>query len=137
MADRTNVTADGTDTGARLLFAARNGDVDAWERFVAEVYRDLRVLAHRQLAGRRRDQTLDTTGLVHECYLRMGDRVPHDREHFFRLASRVMRHVIVDHARDRLAQKLGAGEGALRLSEIDEAELAQAREFVDLDEALV
>lgn len=121
-----------------LLEAARGGDSAAWERFVALVYRDLRQLAHRQLAGQRGDQTLDTTGLVNECYLRIvrGDRTPNDRGHFFALAARVMRQVIVDHARERLAIKRGCGEAALPLDQIQDVELAQAREFVDLDDAL-
>ena len=150
MADRTQVetsaarelepTADVVaDDVVRLLNDARSGDAVAWTRFVALVYRDLRQLAHRQLRGRRADQTLGTTALVHECYLRIvrGDRTPADRRHFFALASRVMRQVVVDHARERLAQKRGLGKAAVPLDLVAEDELAQARDFVELDGALV
>jgi RNA polymerase sigma factor (TIGR02999 family) len=122
----------------QLLVEARGGSGEAWQRFVALVYQDLRRLAHHQLGHRRREQTLDTTGLVHECYLRLvrGDRAPGDRRHFFALAARVMRQVIVDYARERLADKRGAGRGAIPLEHVDEVELAQARDFAELDDAL-
>src|SRR6185503_15931301 len=82
---------------------------------------------------------LDTTGLVHECYLRFARSEPalSDRGHFFALASRVMRQVIVDHARAKLADKRGDGQSAISLECVDEALLAEAREFVALDDALV
>ena len=104
----------GIDRGdiTQMLERARSGDADAWRHAVALVYADLRRLAHRQLAGPGRGQTLDTTALVHECYLRLADAAgaPNDRAHFFALAARVMRQVIVDFARERLAQKRGGGE---------------------------
>jgi RNA polymerase sigma factor (TIGR02999 family) len=124
---------------AHLLADARAGDAAAWQRFVAPVYQDLRHMAHRQLGPRGREQTLDTTGLVHECYLRIarGARTPNDRGHFFALAARVMRQVIVDHARERLAHKRGVGKAAIPLEDVGDGELAQARDFVELDDALV
>jgi len=123
---------------AWLLAEVRGGSSEAWQQFVGLVYQDLRRMAHRQLGHRRREQTLDTTGLVHECYLRLvrGAHGPDDRRHFFALAARVMRQVIVDYARERLAQKRGAGRAAIPLERLDEAELAQAREFAELDDAL-
>jgi RNA polymerase sigma factor (TIGR02999 family) len=126
------------DDMGRLLDAARGGSSEAWERFVALVYRDLRRMAHHRLGVRPREQTLDTTGLVHECYLRLvrGEQAPGDRRHFFALAAKVMRQVIVDYARERLAYKRGAGRATVPLERVDEAALAQAREFAELDDAL-
>lgn len=121
----------------QMLSDVRGGDAAAWDRLVALVYADLRQMAHRQGAGQMADRTLNTTGLVHECYLRiMRGNAPNDRQHFFALASRVMRQVIIDHARERLAEKRGGGEHAIPLEQVSEEELVQARQFVALDDAL-
>jgi len=122
----------------QMLALARAGDADAWQHVVAVVYADLRRLAHRQLADQGREQTLDTTGLVHECYLRLAgaSSAPNDRGHFFALAARVMRQVIVDYARERLAQKRGGGERGIALTEVDAAELREAERCAALDDAL-
>ncbi len=121
-----------------MLAKARAGEADAWQQIVAFVYADLRRLAHRQLAGQARDQTMDTTGLVHECYLRLAGITgkPNDRGHFFALAARVMRQVIVDYARERLAQKRGGGERPIALDDADAAELREAERYAALDDAL-
>lgn len=122
----------------RMLTLARAGDSAAWQRIVAVVYADLRRLAHRQLAGQIREQTMDTTGLVHECYLRLAgaNGTPNDCAHFFALAARVMRQVIVDYARERLAQKRGGGERPIALDDADAAELREAERYAALDDAL-
>ncbi len=122
----------------QMLDDVRGGDADAWDRLVALVYSDLKQIAHRQVAGQAAERTLNTTGLVHECYLRImkGGSTPNDRQHFFALASRVMRQVIIDHARERLAAKRGGGEHAIPLEEVSAEEVAQARQFVALDDAL-
>jgi len=121
----------------QMLALAGAGDVAAWEQLVAAIYADLRHIAHRQLAGQWRGQTMGTTGLVHECYLRMiGAAAPNDRGHFFALASRVMRQVIVDYARERLAQKRGGGERPIALDDADAAELREAERYAALDDAL-
>jgi RNA polymerase sigma factor (TIGR02999 family) len=122
----------------QMLALARAGDGEAWQQVVAVVYADLRRLAHRQLVGPQRDQTMDTTGLVHECYLRLAGATatPNDRGHFFALAARVMRQVIVDYARERLAQKRGGGERPIALDEADDAELREAQRYAALDDAL-
>ncbi|HEV7507329.1 MAG TPA: ECF-type sigma factor [Thermoanaerobaculia bacterium] len=100
-----------------LLHAARQGDRGAGEELFARLYTDLKRLARAQLArGRRPGETLDTTVLVHESYLRLGGGSHLDAEsraHFFNLAARVMRNVVVDFARRRDAEKRGA---ALRVS---------------------
>lgn len=122
----------------QMLARARAGDADAWQQTVAVVYADLRRLAHRQLSGQAREQTMDTTGLVHECYLRLAGAAatPNDRGHFFALAARVMRQVIVDYARERLAQKRGGGERPIALDDADAAELREAERYAALDDAL-
>lgn len=122
----------------QMLALARAGDADAWQQMVGVVYADLRRLAHRQLAGQAREQTMDTTGLVHECYLRLTGvaGTPNDRGHFFALAARVMRQVIVDYARERLAQKRGGGERPIALDDADAAELREAQRYAALDDAL-
>jgi RNA polymerase sigma factor (TIGR02999 family) len=122
----------------QMLALAGAGDAGAWQALVAAIYADLRHIAHRQLAGQWREQTMGTTGLVHECYLRLAGATgaPNDRGHFFALASRVMRQVIVDYARERLAQKRGGGERVLGLDDMDVLELREAERHVALDDAL-
>lgn len=109
MPDATRPAADDL---TRLLEAARAGDAEAGRRAYALVYRDLHALAHAKLRAHRTMSLLDTTALVHESYLRLlGDgRLDLDgRRHFFAYAARVMRSVIVDTARARLAARRGGG----------------------------
>lgn len=109
MPDATRPAADDL---TRLLEAARAGDAEAGRRAYALVYRDLHALAHAKLRSHRTMSLLDTTALVHESYLRLvGDgRLDLDgRRHFFAYAARVMRSVIVDTARARLAARRGGG----------------------------
>ena len=136
--DEAHATRGGDPEITRMLAEARAGDPAAWDRLVTVVYSDLRHLAHRHVAGQGIERTLDTTGLVHECYLRLAQaaNTPNDRNHFFGLASRVMRQVVIDHARERLAQKRGSGVPNLSFDAVGEDELAQARQFVALDDAL-
>jgi RNA polymerase sigma factor (TIGR02999 family) len=94
-----------------LLQASRAGDAAALDQVFAALYADLKMLARAQLShGRRPGQTLQTTVLVHEAYLRLAEPsglAAEDRAHFLNLAARVMRHVIVDLARRRDALKRG------------------------------
>jgi RNA polymerase sigma factor (TIGR02999 family) len=86
------------------------------EELLALVYDDLRVLAARRLKGERPGQTLQPTDLVHEAYLRLAGSEPIDwagRSHFFRVAARAMRQVLVDAARRRNAAKRGGGQPPL------------------------
>lgn len=122
-----------------LLHAWHGGDAEARDRLAAAVYDELRRLARAHLRAERADHTLNTTGLVHEAYLRLLDveRVGYqDRAHFLAMASRTMRRVLVDWAKARNAQKRGAG--ALRV-EFDEERLLpgeDAATVLDLDDAL-
>jgi RNA polymerase sigma factor (TIGR02999 family) len=91
-----------------LLRAWRGSEAGSSERLFALVYPELKRLAHRQLARERHGHTLQTTALVHEAYLRLVDqkRVDwHDRGHFFAIAATLMRRLLVDYARARLAAK--------------------------------
>jgi RNA polymerase sigma factor (TIGR02999 family) len=95
----------------RLLDGVRAGSRDAWDRLFSLVYDDLRKVAHLHLRGRRTG-TLGTTAIVNEAYLRLAGgetRTVNDRVHFMALASCVMRSVLVDHARAKVAEKRGGG----------------------------
>ncbi len=94
----------------RLLRKVRADDRAALDALVPVVYEQLRRLAHNRLRAQRPDHTLSTTALVHEAYVKLidGDHPPgQDRVHFLAAASLAMRHVLVDHARARNAQKRG------------------------------
>lgn len=93
----------------QMLDAARGGDRDALDRVLATLYQELHQMARRQLAGQH-GHTLDATALVHEAYLKLIGRHEarfDDRAHFFAYAASAMRSVVVDYARQRLAQKRG------------------------------
>jgi RNA polymerase sigma factor (TIGR02999 family) len=115
------------------------GDDNAPERLVPLVYDQLRRLAAEQLRNERQEHTLQATALVHEAYLKLVDQKWcnwQDRLHFARIAARVMRQVLVEHARARNAVKRG---GKLQKLYLDETrELCQERnpDLVELDEAL-
>jgi RNA polymerase sigma factor (TIGR02999 family) len=122
-----------------LLEAWSRGDASALEKLVPLVYRELHLRARRAMARERDAHSLQTTALIHEAYLRLVGSAPVDwesRSHFFAIAARLMRRILVDHARARRSQKRG---GAARPIEFDE-ELVVAgppgRDLVSLDEAL-
>ncbi len=123
----------------QLLRAWREGDREALDALMPLIYDELRRRAAQQLRRERPGHTLQATALVHEAFIRLaGQRTPdwRDRAHFFAIASRVMRQVMVDHARARHAKK--RGDGATRLS-LDEALLVspdQSQGLVALDDAL-
>jgi RNA polymerase sigma factor (TIGR02999 family) len=122
----------------RLLISWRDGSNESVNELFSLVYRELRVLARRQLR-RGGGQTLDTTELVHEGYLKLVDqsRVSvQDRAHFFAVASRVMRHILVDHARRRSSLKRGGGETPLPLAEANVAAVSRPDELLAIDQAL-
>jgi RNA polymerase sigma factor (TIGR02999 family) len=103
------------------------------------VYEELRRLAHSYMRGERPDHTLQATALVNEAYLRLAERTrPHwqDRAHFFAGAARMMRHILVDHARRRQRVKRGSGAVNLELTETALLAQDQADQVVALNEAL-
>jgi RNA polymerase sigma factor (TIGR02999 family) len=124
---------------SKLLLNWGQGDEAAREVLIPLVYDELRRLARRHLRRERPDHTLQSAALVHEAYLRLiRQDQPHwqNRAHFFGVAAQLMRHILVDHARNRAAAKRGAG--APRLTLDPEVALPQAREvnLVALDDAL-
>jgi RNA polymerase sigma factor (TIGR02999 family) len=123
----------------RLLVSISGGDRQALNRLFPIVYAELRALAHRQLARIRPGDTLQTTALVHEAYLKLlGTARPEwqDRRHFFAVASRAMRHITVDYARTQTAQKRGGDMPTLSLDEQYLPVADRAHELVLLDGAL-
>ncbi|TAG81638.1 MAG: sigma-70 family RNA polymerase sigma factor [Betaproteobacteria bacterium] len=148
----TRVPAEATDLIARYA----NGNQSAADRLMPLFYEELKRVARNQLRNERRDHTLQGTGLVNEAFLRLSERTQlpwHDRVHFFRLASQVMRHILVDHARAKQALKRGGDVSVTSLDQTaidyhaqcanqlfsqEEAEGAVETEldFIALDEAL-
>ena len=116
-----------------------SGDDAALAELTPLVYEDLRRLAHRHMGGQRPDHTLQTTALVNEAYLRLADHTNPNwqtRAHFFAVAARAMRQILVNYARSYRSQKRGGG--GLKI-ELDEAALVspeESKEIVDLHEAL-
>jgi RNA polymerase sigma factor (TIGR02999 family) len=122
-----------------LLLAWREGDGAAPDRLFPLVYNELHRIAHRQIGGERRDHTLETTGLVHEAYLRLVDQSRTrwmDRGHFFSIASRVMRRILVDYARRRSAQKRGGEFERIDLDNLALPVEERSHLLLVLDEAL-
>jgi RNA polymerase sigma factor (TIGR02999 family) len=123
----------------QLLIALGRGDRDAEARLIPLVYDELRRLANRFMQGERPNHTLQPTALVHEAYLRLieQERVEwRNRAHFFGVAAKLMRRILVDHARARLTAKRGAAEPAVHLKEGFVFAEERCGEFVALDEAL-
>jgi RNA polymerase sigma-70 factor, ECF subfamily len=126
-------------TTTDLIATAATGDDTALNQLIPLVYDELRSLAHRRLAAEHRHDSLQTTALVHEVYLKLVDdtRVTgRGRAYFFAAVSRAMRQILVDRARRRLAVKRGQGAEVVSLDEDQAAVDAYAAELVDLDEAL-
>ena len=121
-----------------LLAAVDRGEPGALDRLVAAVYPELKRLAHFQLASERPGHTLNTTAIVHEAFLRLasGDGKWSDRGHFLRAASTVMRHLLVDHARKKRAEKRGAGHMPLTLEDDRYATDDDSLAVLALDSAL-
>lgn len=116
----------------QLLHAAEGGDQQAGDRLYREIYERLRVMAGQQRAGWRGDDTLNTTALVNEAWLKLaGGQTPHwqSRGHFFAVASSVMRQILVDKARQRSSLKRGGD--AVHLP-IDESAVADSELPADL-----
>jgi RNA polymerase sigma factor (TIGR02999 family) len=124
-------------TGLLRLWSA--GDESARDRLIPLVYDRLRALAHRRLGFSPVDNSLNTTELVHEAYIRLVD-APHvdlpDRAHFLGLASGIMRNLLIDRARARLAAKRGGGARQVDLEEFDWISDENLETVTELDEAL-
>ncbi|MEM1096474.1 MAG: sigma-70 family RNA polymerase sigma factor [Bacteroidota bacterium] len=122
----------------QLLHAASAGDAGALDRLMPLVYDELRGLAHRVRSGQPYE-TVNTTALVHEAYLKLV-RSPEvaweSRLHFFRVAARAMRQVLVNEAHRHLAQKRGGGQMPVTLHEEAYPQPIEATTLLDMDAAL-
>jgi RNA polymerase sigma-70 factor, ECF subfamily len=122
-----------------LLAQWSNGDNAALVVLTPLIYEELRRLAHHHMDGQRPDHTLQTTALVNEAYLRLADQTsPHwqNRAHFFAVAARAMRQILVSYARSQRAQKRGGGALRIDLNEAALVSPEESKEIVDLHEAL-
>jgi len=123
----------------QLLVELQDGDPAAVDELFALLYEELRVIAHRQRRRWRGDDTLQTTALIHEAFLKLVDHeriAAESRAHFLAIAARAMRHILCNYARDRRAQKRG---GAIDHVTIDESKTnaAPSHHFSEPMEVLV
>jgi RNA polymerase sigma factor (TIGR02999 family) len=128
----------GTDV-TTLLVRWRKGDKAALDALVPLVYRELRRVARARLRAERPGHSLQTTALVHEVYLRLVDierLTIESRTHFLAVASRLMRQILVDHARRRDADKRGANVPMISLDDVSPAAPVAAVDILALDQAL-
>ena len=135
----TRQAVSGPDT-TKLLRSWSAGDDGAFDQLFPRVYDELKSIAHHRLSAQGGNQTLPTTVLVHEAYVKLVDgeraRVG-DRAHFLAIASRAMRFILVDRARRWGAKKGGGGKPPIPLDEVQVADTRQAsEELITLNEAL-
>jgi RNA polymerase sigma factor (TIGR02999 family) len=123
----------------QLLVDWGNGNQAALDRLMPVVYTELRQLAHQYMRRERPGHTMQTTALIHEAYLRLVDqnqvRWQH-QAHFFGIAARLMRQILIEHARSRTRAKRGGGVGTISLDEAAIVSQARATELLALDDAL-
>jgi RNA polymerase sigma factor (TIGR02999 family) len=134
---RSVATAPSEVTGLLRRWSA--GDESARDRLIPLVYDRLRELAHRRLGSAQVENSLNTTELVHEAYMRLVDApridLP-DRAHFLALASEIMRNLLVDRARARVAAKRGGGMRPVDINEFEWVSDENLDTVADLDDAL-
>jgi RNA polymerase sigma factor (TIGR02999 family) len=122
-----------------LLLRWGQGDHAALAELTPLVYEELRRISHHHMGGQRPDHTLQTTALVNEAYLRLADQTNpawQNRAHFFAVAARAMRQILVSYARTQQAQKRGGGAFKVDLDEAALVSPEESRQIVDLHEAL-
>jgi RNA polymerase sigma factor (TIGR02999 family) len=122
-----------------LLLELRDGRAGVMDRLYPLVYDELRRVAQRAIRGEQSGHTLGTTGLVHEAYFRLADQTRlelRDRAHFFGIAARAMRHILVDHARRHRTAKRGGAAPVIALEEAVLGVEDRAEALLALDEAL-
>jgi RNA polymerase sigma factor (TIGR02999 family) len=123
----------------QLLVQWSAGDDGALAELTPLVYDELRRVAHHHLSRQRRDHTLQTTALVNEAYLRLADQTNprwQNRAHFFAVAARAMRQILVSYARTQQAQKRGGGAFKVDFDEAVLVSPEQSKQIVELHEAL-
>jgi RNA polymerase sigma factor (TIGR02999 family) len=122
-----------------LLAQWSQGDNAALVELTPLVYEELRRVAHRHLSGQRANHTLQTTALVNEAYLRLAEQTNprwQNRAHFFAVAARAMRQILVSYARTQQAQKRGGGAFKVDLNEAALVSPEESKDIVELHEAL-
>lgn len=122
-----------------LLLDWSNGNKESLDKLIPVVYHELRRQAARHLRRERREHTLQTTGLIHEAYLRLVDQKNvrwQNRAHFFGIAAKLMRQILVDHARKNQAAKRGGMDIKLSLEEVTLVSEERDMNLMDLDAAL-
>ena len=122
-----------------LLTRWANGNQQAFDELTPLVYKELRQLAASYLRKERQDHTLEPTALVHEAYLRLVDQKNpnwQSRSHFFGVAARLMRQILVDYARRRHAGKRGGSKVRISLKEAVSFRHERSRDFLALDSSL-
>jgi RNA polymerase sigma factor (TIGR02999 family) len=123
----------------QLLHQVSGGNRQALDQIFPLVYDELRRIAHQQLRKWQMGETLNTTALVHEAYIKLIDQSQaqiNDRAHFYALSALAMRYILVDHARSRLAAKRGGNAIPVDLEDIDLAADDRSEQVLALDEAL-
>lgn len=126
------------DVVLSLLHDAKTDHPDAWPSIFGLLYQDLKKIARRLSIGRPADRTLNTTSLVNECYLRIHTHLQSisDRDHLLALSARVMRHVMCDYSRHRLAQKHKMHGVSLDIDLLDNDIASEAGDLVEIDDLL-
>jgi RNA polymerase sigma-70 factor, ECF subfamily len=122
-----------------LLVDWSNGKEDSFDKLFSLVYKELRTLASGYMRRERADHTLQTTALVNEAYIKLvgqKDSVLHSRVHFFALAAKVMRQILIDHARSKHYEKRGGGAPKISLEDSAMLSDERATQLVALDDAL-
>src|SRR3984893_17892691 len=122
-----------------LLRAWASGDRGALQQLTPRVYEELRRIARHFLRDERPGKTIQTTALVHEAYLKLIDVTNVDwqhRAHFFAASAQIMRHILLDQARRRVAAKRGGATPRLNLDEAPDVGSSRAPEVIALDDAL-
>ncbi len=130
-----------SDHITQLLNSIDGSDAESIHQLLPMVYGELRKMASRELRKERAGHTLNTTALVHEAYLKLVHNPPSDhwsgRRHFFGIAARAMRQILVNYARDRSREKRGGKDNPVTLDEAVYLNEQKADEIMALDEALV
>jgi len=135
----THLSEDDIRIHMERAIGASKGDLSQW---MTEMQHELRAIAHRQRRRGAAGETLSTTALVHEAYLKFAGSPERfeqiDRAHFLSLAARAMRHILINHARDRVAQKRGGGAHHETLGDGERigGDVGEAARILELNDAL-
>ena len=123
----------------KLLVQWSEGDEFALEQLMPLVYDELRLIARRYMSDQNNQHTFQTTDLIHEAYLKLAGNENQEwenRSHFFGVAAKAMRHILIDHARSRQREKRGGQNQKISFREGKVISPERADEFIALDDAL-